>query len=117
MNKHQLYSLDEILNTGTLFKDIYHPYKKTPKIVSESKEENLLLQIQAYEIALMDLNLYLDIYPNDNSLLTLYNQYTNDKNRLVEEFEKTYYPISKAASAKSNEWKWIEGSWPWENDK
>ena len=62
---YQLNSLDEVINTGTLFKNIYKPYKNTAKITPETNEEKLLLKIQAYEIALMDLNLYLDIYPND----------------------------------------------------
>lgn len=113
---YQLSSLDDIMNTGTLFKNIYYPYKKTPKIASETKEENLLLKIQSYDIALMDLNLYLDIYPNDTTLTNLYKQYTTDKEKLVTEFENTYYPLNKASSATNNTWKWLNGKWPWEGD-
>lgn len=114
---YQLSSLDDIMNIGTLFKNIYYPYKRTPKISTETKEENLLLKIQAYEIALMDLNLYLDIYPNDTTLNNLYNQYNSEKEKLIIEFENTYYPISKASSATNNVWKWLNGKWPWEGDK
>lgn len=113
---YQLSSLDDIMNTGTLFKNIYYPYKKTPKITSETKEENLLLKIQSYDIALMDLNLYLDIYPKDTTLTNLYKQYTTEKEKLVTEFENTYYPLNKAASATNNTWKWLNGKWPWESD-
>ena len=45
---YQLNSLDEVIATGTLFKNLYKPYKKTPKIIPETKEENLLLKIQAF---------------------------------------------------------------------
>ena len=114
---YQLNSLDEVIDTGTLFKNIYKPYKKTPKIVPETKEEKLLLKIQAYEIALMDLNLYLDVYPNDNSLTNLYNQYEEEKEKLVKDFEKEYYPLSTKCSAKNNKWEWLEGKWPWEVEK
>lgn len=112
-----LNSLDEIMNTGTLFKNLYKPYKTTPKIIPESKEEKDLLKIQAYEIALMDLNLYLDVYPNDNSLTNLYNQYKNELDKLVNEFELKYYPIKKSSSAENGKWKWVDGKWPWECDK
>jgi len=114
---YQLNSLDEVIDTGTLFKNIYKPYKKTPKIVPETKEEKLLLKIQAYEIALMDLNLYLDVFPNDNSLTTLYKQYEEEKQKLVKEFEKDYYPISKKDAAENNQWDWLKGKWPWESEK
>lgn len=114
---YQLNSLDEILNTGTLFKNLYKPYKKTPKIIPESKEEKLLLKIQAYEIALMDLNLYLDVFPNDSSLTDLYKQYEYEKEKLVNEFEKEYYPISKKNSAENNKWEWVNNKWPWECEK
>ena len=113
---YQLNSLDEVINTGTLFKNIYKPYKKTPKIVPETKEENLLLKIQAYEIALMDLNLYLDVFENDNSLTNLFKQYVDEKEKLVKEFEKEYYPLSPKCSADNNKWEWVNGKWPWEGD-
>ena len=113
---YQLNSLDEVINTGTLFKNLYKPYKKTPKIVPDTKEENLLLKIQAYEIALMDLNLYLDVFPNDSSLTNLFKQYVEEKEKLVKEFEKEYYPISTKCSAENNKWEWIEGKWPWERE-
>ena len=114
---YQLNSLDEIINTGTLFKNLYKPYKKTPKTVPESKEEKLLLKIQAYEIALMDLNLYLDVYPNDNSLTNLYKQYEFEKEKLVNEFEKEFYTLSPKTSADKEIWKWVDGTWPWEREK
>lgn len=112
---YQLYSLDEIINTGTLFKNIYKPYKKTPTMKPDTKEESLLLKIQAYKIALMDLNLYLDVYPNDTTLVNLYKQYEIESNQLIKEFEEKYYPVTPSTSAKDN-WKWLNGKWPWESE-
>ena len=114
---NKLYSLDEIMSTGTLFKDLYKPYKKTPKIIPESKEENDLLKIQLYEIALMDLNLYLDVYPNDNSLTNLFKQYQSELDKLVIEFENKYYPIKTKNAVQNENWKWNDGKWPWECEK
>ena len=114
---YQLNSLDEVINTGTLFKNIYKPYKNTAKITPETNEEKLLLKIQAYEIALMDLNLYLDIYPNDQTMIDLYNQYQEEKDKLINEFTKTYYPLTPRTSSMDKEWKWLNGKWPWESEK
>ena len=112
-NNSQLNSLEETINTGTLFKNIYKPYKVTPKIVPETKEEKLLFKIQQYEIALMDLNLYLDNFPNDGSLLELYKKYTKELEETKKEFERLYYPLDKKQE-NGNTWKWLDGKWPWE---
>lgn len=119
MNKkyNQLFSLEETINYGTLFKDLYYPYKKAPKLIAETSEEEKLKVIQEYAIALMDLNLYLDVNPNDNSMLQLFNRYQTQYDEHVKEFEAKYYPISTSTSAKNNYWKWLEGKWPWERDK
>jgi len=112
----QLSSLDEVINTGTLFKNIYKPYKLVPKVIPDTNEEKMLLKIQQYEIALMDLNLYLDIYPNDSSLANLYKQYNQELDTLKKEFEEKFYPLSKSSSVKNNTWKWLDGKWPWERE-
>jgi spore coat protein JB len=116
ITNQNLYSLDEIANTGTLFKDIYKPYKVVPKMIPESNEEKLLLKIQQFEIALMDLNLYLDVYPNDSSLVNLYSKYNKELEELKKEFENKYYTLSPATSTKNNTWKWLDGKWPWERE-
>ena len=117
VSNQNLSSLDEVTNTGTLFKNIYKPYKVVPKMIAESNEEKLLLKIQQYEIALMDLNLYLDVFPNDGSLINLYKQYEQEKENLIKEFEKDYYPISKQSAANDNKWNWLDGKWAWECEK
>ena len=118
MNKknYQLFSLEDTINYGTLFKDIYYPYKKSPKLIAENSEEEKLKVIQEYAIALMDLNLYLDIYPNDNYLLNLFNEYQNQYEKHVKEFESKYYPLNASSASKNNYWNWLEGKWPWERD-
>lgn len=116
MNKiynNKISSLEHTTNTGTLFTNIYYPYKKTPKLIAETNEEKHLLKIQQYEIALMDLNLYLDIYPNDSSLVSLYKQYTKELEQLKREFENKYYDLSKS-NINKNTWDWLNGKWPWE---
>lgn len=116
-NNYILSSLDETINTGTLFKNLYKPYKVVPKLVPENDEEKMLIKIQQYEIALMDLNLYLDIYPNESSLVRLYEKYNDELEKTKKMFEKKYYPLSKSDSAEGNNWKWLQGKWPWECDK
>ena len=61
----------------------------------------------------MDLNLYLDNFPNDGSLLELYKKYTKELEETKKEFERLYYPLDKKQE-NGNTWKWLDGKWPWE---
>ena len=69
-----LIPLDEVLAKGTIFKELYEPYKIIPrKPVANSEQEELMHEIQTYAIAGIDLNLYLDVNPQDVEAITLYN--------------------------------------------
>ena len=62
-----------------------------------------------------ELNLYLDINPDNNSLLTLFNDYRERANALKEEYEANYGPISISSNVLINQpFLWEETSWPWE---
>lgn len=120
MNKNitnNLFSLEEAINNGTIFKSIYVPYKKTPKLVAENDKDIKLKKIQEYSVALMDLNLYLDIHPNDIKILQLYKKYNDEFKNLVKEFENKFYPLKTESANSTIKWEWLEGKWPWEGEK
>ena len=73
---NDLYSLKDALQNGTLFKQLYKPYlKKVPQLVPENEEEKMLIALDQYSLALMDLNLYLDLNPTDKEMVNLYKDY------------------------------------------
>ena len=70
---NSLYSLSESLNKGNSFKNEYIPYKNyIYKVVVKGEKDSLLLKIQELTFRVIDLNLYLDIYPNDLEVFKIF---------------------------------------------
>ena len=71
-----------------------------------------------YKFALNELDLYLDIYPNDTMMLNLYKKYQTEEKQLCNEFEKNYGPLTLDSEyLGNNNWKWINSPWPWEGTR
>ena len=103
---------------GNLFKNLYDPYKDNEpyEIRPINEQARLLTKINSLCFALKDLNLYLDIYPNSNEMINLYNKYMNEKDNLTKEYENTYGPICLDSESLNNyPWSWNDTPWPWEN--
>ena len=63
-----------------------------------------------------DLNLYLDIYPDNKNAINLFNQYRMQKENLTNEYESTYGPITLSRnSLNTYPWAWDNMPWPWDN--
>lgn len=102
---------------GNLFPNLYNPYRlATPfEIEPLNEQAELLTTINSLDFALVDLNLYLDIYSNDKKMIELYNQYHFQKNNLVDQYENKYGPLSTNSNALAKlPWAWNENPWPWE---
>lgn len=101
---------------GNMFADTYDEYKnfKPQDLKASSEREDLLMQIQELTFATIDLNIYLDIYPNDKTCLDLFNKYLKQKNDLVNAFEKKYGPLTTNSPVQTNNWLWNNSPWPWE---
>lgn len=107
----------EGLIRGNLFEDLYKPYTNYEpfNLTPHDEQEALLQKVQEYNFADIDLNLYLDIYPDDQEKLQIFNKYKEEYKRAKELYESKYGPLttdSKATSAYP--WNWIKAPWPWE---
>lgn len=112
---NSLFTPAEGLNKGNMFKGLYVPYKNyVYKVVVKGKKEELLLKIQELCFAVKDLNLYLDLYPNDTKMLELFKSYNQELRRLKELYNKEYSPIC-ANEANKNYFDWVNSPWPWDN--
>ena len=103
---------------GNMFKNLYDPYKvNTPfEIRPLNQQAEMLTQINALGFALIDLNLYLDVYPNDNETINLFNKYRLQKKELLNNYENQYGPIELSSDALNTyPWSWDNKPWPWEN--
>jgi len=117
---NELLEPKEGLEKGNLFKNLYIPYKNySPmKLKSKGEREKLLNEIRSYAFAMKDLNLYLDVNPNNTSYINLYNEYRKVKENLVNQYEKIYGPLTLISSSlEKNNWIWNNSPWPWEGDK
>lgn len=101
---------------GNIFENLYDKYKKydpiQPKIVTEKEKD--LLEIQAYRFALIDLDLYLDIYPNNSYIINIYNEISTNLKRLISNYETKYGPLSISFYDFKTPWNWLNSPWPWE---
>ena len=105
---------------GNLFDKLYKPYKNYTynNLKPNNKKDELLYNILMYKFALTELNLHLDIYPNDMMMLNLFKNYQEEEKKLCNEFEKNYGPLTlNSEYVGNNNWHWINSPWPWEGTK
>lgn len=80
-----------------------------------SERESMLLQVQAYEFALVEVGLFLDTHPNDQTALAYFGQYRELKHRAVSDYTRMYGPITMDHMDNDlSTWRWIDNPWPWE---
>lgn len=117
-NNMKLYTPEEGYNNGNLFEYLYSGYKnyKPVKLQPKNEKEALGLEFARYAFSLHELNLYLDLYPEDTTLLTLFNDYNLKANKLMMEYEKKYGPLTISSDDMSSNFLWQEDKWPWEGD-
>lgn len=119
-NAPALYSPYEGLLRGNMFKNLYSPYfKEEPfPLNPRNNQEKDLYNLMALGFATTDLNLYLDVHPDNREMISLYNKYENEYNRLLSDYESKYGPIDLSSKTlNSYPWSWNESLWPWEGNK
>ena len=102
---------------GNMFNNEYIPYKnkKVRGIGTKTGEAALLLKIYQSNFALNDINLYLDLHPNDMNMYNYFKKYVDEFKKYLNEYEQNYGPL-ELCSTYSNNYDWINNPWPWEND-
>lgn len=100
---------------GNMFKDEYVPYKNLTylKLNPTCEEEKLLIKIMALSFAINDLNLYLDLHPEDKEAFKLFKKYIEEKDNLCLYYEKNYGPLEITGTT-GNKYNWLNSPWPWE---
>ena len=103
---------------GNLFDNLYEPYRnyKARDIDVNNERDSLLGQIQMYKFACIELNLYLDVYPNDVRALQLLREYVKEEKELCKEYEKMFGPLT-LGGVNGKTFSWLESPWPWEVSK
>ncbi len=105
---------------GNMFDGLYSSYRNyRPYEVNPSNEmEYALFLIQMYGFSAHDLNLYLDVYPNDSSAIALRSKYVKLYNQALMDYESKYGPLDLNSDyLSSSPWAWDSKNWPWEGNK
>ena len=104
---------------GNLFSNLYDEYKnyKPQELKASNEREDLILQIDENRFAIIELGLYLDLYPNDINALNKYNSYLKKEKELITIYESKYGPMTLNSQVQTNTWLWNNSPWPWEVQK
>lgn len=113
----ELFSVKEGFMRGNMFRDEYKPYKNLTYLPLNPRtdREKKLYDIMGLCFAINDLNLYLDLYPDDQECYRLFKQYTLEEKKLKKEYEMMYGPLT-LNQVENNKYKWLENPWPWDNE-
>ena len=117
MNNNELFGTYEGFLKGNLFKNLYAPYKNyvPDRLIPNNEKEEALLNLSQIGFAIHELNLYLDVFPDDNEMLEKFVRVSRDYNRLLNEYEEKYEVITiNSEHLNTVPFKWVEQDWPWE---
>lgn len=114
-NKSKLYNIDEGFNKGNMFRNLYSKYKNHVYVLKINNEKDkLLFDLQSYIFALKDINLYLDVHPDDKEMLKKFSEVLEKLNKLKEQYINKYGPLCINDVKSTNKWTWINNPWPWD---
>ena len=116
-NEDTLENIEEGYAKGNAFKNLYVPYKdyKVKRITPRNEKEQLLLRLNEVCFYAHELNLLLDVNPDNRELLQKFNEYRNMSNDLLNQYESLYGPITMSSnSLNSYPFAWSTTPFPWE---
>jgi spore coat protein JB len=116
-NMKSLYDPYQGFIRGNMFPELYNGYKlNNPLEVTPMNEQaELLTYVDALTFAMTDLNLYLDVYPQDRNAIELYNQYRLQSEDYLTKYENKFGPLLPSSDAlMAQPWAWNVSPWPWE---
>ncbi len=102
---------------GNLEYNTYKNYKNynTFEVMPINEQAKALTNIDAISFAMLDLNLYLDLHPEDRATIDLYNQYRLQCESMISNYENMYGPLTLMSPTLSQyPWMWNNRPWPWE---
>ena len=101
---------------GNMFKNEYVPYKNLTyiNIRPKSDREAKLFNVMQYSFAINDLNLYLDLHPDDKEVMDLFEQLVKEEKEAKKEYMESYGPLT-VNKTKGDKFTWIDSPWPWDD--
>lgn len=107
---------NEGFQIGNLLRDEYIPYKNYNAIsfVPANEQEKKMYEVMKYAFAIVDLNLYLDVHPEDEDAYHLLQRYVEDEKKVRKEYNEMFGPV-EITNVKYQTYQWDNNPWPWDN--
>ena len=104
---------------GNLFNNLYQQYKnyRPTRLIPNNEQAELLLNVDQLSFAAHELNLYLDVYPDDTNMIGLLNRYQSMADEAIKRYESKYGPLSVNTPSNNSTFSWEAYSWPWEMEE
>ena len=114
-NSDKLVDPQEGFQRGNMWKNEYVPYKGMTyeRLKPTTEREALLYKVMEMDFAVNDLNLYLDMHPEDTAVYEKFKMYTKECLRLKDEYARMYGPITLDQTY-GNSYEWMKNPWPWD---
>ena len=77
----------------------------------------LLRRLSEAQFAAWETHLFLDTHPDDAAAMKNMATYQKAARQLMEEFEKTYGPLTARDLYGDTRFEWLNSPWPWDLDK
>lgn len=115
-NQNALFGAYEGYLKGNMYKNLYNQYKSyQPEIIMpKSEQEQELFNLNQIGFAMHDINLYLDINPDNQQMLNMFEQYKNMYNEVFNQYERNYGPICVNNTNNQTPFEWEYKKYPWE---
>ena len=105
------------LDYGNMFSNLYQPYKnyKPANVSANNERESLIRELARMDFAAHELNLYLDLHPENTTMITLFNDYREKYNQLVKQYDEKFGPLLISSNTlNQTPFLWERDIWPWE---
>ena len=80
-------------------------------------KDDLLKRLTILDFLAVDLQLYLDTHPKDESTINKYNSIISEGDALRAQYEELYGPLySFRSPSANNNFNWTDCPWPWQRD-
>lgn len=116
INQNEFLEPSEGFQKGNMFRNEYVPYKNYTylKLVPSDEREMLLMKVMEYSFAINDLNLYLDLNPEDMEAYRLFQKYVEEEKACKKIFNEKYGPLVVTDDNYPN-FEWSANPWPWDS--
>ena len=106
------YQANLALIRGTLYPGLDLPL--LGMVNTQEKSGTALHRLQALHFALSELGLYLDTHVEDTEAAELYNQYAEQYQDCLQQYQKDGGVLAQMDAAQSGRWQWLNDPWPWD---